>query len=48
MLQAFRDRLLGHDTLEAAYLDLVRNGARGTPPLFLNQLVHVILRAALA
>ena len=41
---AFRDHLLRHRTLEAAYLGLVRDGAAGTPPLFLNQLVHVILR----
>lgn len=44
---AFRDRLLGHKTLEAAYLDLVRNGAHNIPPIFINQLVHVILRNAL-
>jgi uncharacterized protein DUF6352 len=47
MLIAFRDRLLRHKTLEAAYLDLVRHGAGKTPPLFVNQLVHVILRNAL-
>jgi hypothetical protein len=41
---AFRDRLIAHRTVEAAYLDLVRRGVRGTPPLFMNQLVHVILR----
>jgi hypothetical protein len=46
-LLAFRDRLLRHPTLEAAYLDLVRRGAGRTPPLFVNQLVHVILRNAL-
>jgi hypothetical protein len=44
---AFRDRLLRHETLEAAYLNLVRRGVGATPPLFLNQLVHVILRNAL-
>lgn len=44
---AFRDRLLRHPTLEAAYLDLVRNGAGTVPPIFVNQLVHVILRNAL-
>src|ERR1700742_3491639 len=44
---AFRDRLLRHPTLEAAYLALVRDGMGGTPPIFLNQLVHVILRNAL-
>ncbi len=47
MLIAFRDRLLRHKTLEAAYIDLVRDGAGKTPPLFVNQLVHVILRNAL-
>lgn len=44
---AFRDHLLRHRTLEAAYVDLVRHGTGSTPPLFLNQLVHVILRNAL-
>jgi hypothetical protein len=40
----FRDHLLRHKSLEAAYLHLVRSGVGRTPPLFLNQLVHVILR----
>ncbi len=44
---AWRDRLLAHRTIEAAYLDLVRRGVGKTPPLFLDQLVHVILRNAL-
>jgi hypothetical protein len=43
---AFRDQLLNHRTLEAAYLDIVRRGTK-VPHLFLNQLVHVILRNAL-
>lgn len=43
----FRDHLLRHKTLEAAYVDLVRRGVGRTPPLFVNQLVHVILRNAL-
>ena len=47
MLIAFRDHLLRHKTLEAAYVDLVRRGLSKTPPLFVNQLVHVILRNAL-
>jgi hypothetical protein len=47
MLRAFRDRLLRHGTLEAAYLDLARTGAGGTPPMFLDHLVHAILRNAL-
>jgi hypothetical protein len=46
-MMAFRDRLVGHKTVEAAYLDLVRRGVGNTPPLFINQLVHVILRNAL-
>jgi hypothetical protein len=41
---AFRDRLIGHRTIEAAYVDLARNGVGRTPPLFVNQLAHVILR----
>ena len=47
LMLAFRDRLVGHKTLEAAYADLARGGIGNTPPLFLNQLVHVILRNAL-
>lgn len=47
LMIAFRDRLIQHATLESAYADLVRNGAGSTPPLFVNQLVHVILRNAL-
>jgi len=47
MLIDFRDHLLRHKTLEAAYADLMRRDLRRTPPLFLNQLVHVILRNAL-
>src|SRR5262245_3391376 len=44
VVNAFRDQLLAHKTLEAAYCDLVRRGIGATPPLFINQLVHVILR----
>jgi hypothetical protein len=47
LLIAFRDHLLRHKTLEAAYTELVRRGLSGTPPLFISQLVHVILRNAL-
>jgi hypothetical protein len=43
----FRDLLLCHPTLEAAYLGTVRSSAINLPPLFMNQLVHVILRNAL-
>jgi len=44
LMIAFRDHLLAHPTLEAAYLALMRRGAGRMPPLFINQLVHVILR----
>jgi Family of unknown function (DUF6352) len=47
VILAFRDHLLRHPTVEAAYLALMREGAAGTPPLFLSQLVHVMLRNAL-
>lgn len=47
LMIAFRDHLIHHKTLEAAYVGLVRRGIGSTPPLFLNQLVHVILRNAL-
>jgi len=43
----FRDHLVRHPTLEAAYLALARRGAGSIPPLFLNQMVHAILRNAL-
>ncbi len=40
---AFRDRLLGAESLEACYASLFK-GTVDTPPLFIEQLVHVILR----
>jgi len=42
-----RDVLVAAPTVEAAYLRLVRSDLSGTPPLFMAQLVHVILRNAL-
>ena len=45
-LLAFRDHLLAHGTIEEAYLTLFRGGVR-VPPLFLEQLAHVILRSIL-
>jgi len=42
----FRDRLLAAPTVESAYLAFLREGAP-PPPVFLNQLVHLILRNAL-
>ena len=47
ILVGFRDRLLNRKTLEACYVDLIRSGVDKTPPLFINQLVHAILRNAL-
>jgi hypothetical protein len=47
LLIAWRDHLLAYPTIEAAYLALVRKGTGKTPPLFLNHLVHLILRNAL-
>jgi uncharacterized protein DUF6352 len=44
LMIAFRDRLTACKTVEAAYLDIVRQGVGTTPLLFINQLVHVILR----
>lgn len=46
--RTYRDRLLAKPTIEAAYLDLIENGLSGIPPLFLDQLVHVLLRHILA
>jgi hypothetical protein len=43
---ALRDALLAAPTLEDAYIRLVRQ-SMAVPPLFLAQLVHVILRTAL-
>jgi hypothetical protein len=43
VMLAFRDQLTGHATLEAAYLDIVRRNLR-FPHLFLDQIVHVLLR----
>jgi hypothetical protein len=44
---AFRDLLLSQRTIESAYLHLVRNGFGSTPLLFVNQIVHAILRNVL-
>ncbi|MEA2930902.1 MAG: hypothetical protein QOG38_3330 [Hyphomicrobiales bacterium] len=43
---AFRDLLMRYRTVEATYLNVVRSGLR-IPHIFLNQLVHVIMRNAL-
>jgi hypothetical protein len=46
LMIAWRDHLVRHVTLEAAYLDIVRC-ARKFPHIFINQLVQVILRNVL-
>ena len=46
VMVAFRDHLARHRTLEAAYLDIVRRNLK-FPHVFLNQIVHVILRNVL-
>ncbi len=40
----FRDHLVRHETIEAAYLALFRGGAVDLPPLFVDQLAHVVMR----
>ena len=43
----FRDRLVGAATLEACYAELFGTENVDIPPLFIEQLVHVILRSVL-
>lgn len=47
VMLAFRDRLLAAPTLEAAYFALFRSGDVTVPPLFIDQLVQLILRGML-
>jgi hypothetical protein len=44
---AFRDRLAAAGTLEACYIGLFKGGRMDVPPLFLDQLVHAIVRNVL-
>ena len=44
----FRDRLVAAGTVEAAYLNIFRDGAAGVPPLFVDQLAHVLARHVVA
>jgi hypothetical protein len=46
ILLSWRDHLVRHRTLEAAYLALVREGFR-FPPLFIDQIIQAILRNVL-
>lgn len=43
----FRDRLLAAGTLEGAYSGLFRAGSVDIPPLFIEQMAHVVLRNVL-
>jgi hypothetical protein len=47
LLLRFRDRLIAAGTVEACYAGLFRGDAIDIPPLFIDQLVHVILRNVL-
>ena len=44
VLLGFRDHLLAHGTLEAGYLALFGGAGPFVPPLFIDQMVHAILR----
>jgi hypothetical protein len=44
IILAYRDHLARHRTLEAAYLGLFEKDAITIPPVFIDQLVHLILR----
>ncbi|MEM8957763.1 MAG: DUF6352 family protein [Pseudomonadota bacterium] len=44
VLLRFRDHLLAAGSIEAAYAGLFRKGAITIPPVFLDQMVHLILR----
>ncbi len=44
---AFRDRVMGEASLEAAWLALFREGVGQTPPILLQMLTHLVARAAM-
>ncbi len=44
VLLRFRDHLAAHGTIEAAYSALFTGGAIAIPPVFIDQMVHLILR----
>ena len=43
----FRDRLLGSETIEACYLGLFAGKGVDVPPLFVEQLAHILIRNVL-
>ncbi len=44
----FRDLLASHGTIEGAYASLFQSGSITIPPVFIDQMVHLILRNILA
>jgi hypothetical protein len=44
---SFRDLLVKAKTVEGAYVQLMRDGNKHLPPVFIDQMVHVILRNCL-
>ena len=47
LLVSFRDHLLHHKTLEAAYIGNLHRGLGAITPLFIHELMHVIFLNAL-
>lgn len=47
ILLRFRDHLAAHGTLEQAYAALFTGGTKSIPPMFIDQMVHLILRSIL-
>ncbi len=47
MLLSFRDHCVKHKTIEKAYLNLFTSGKIQIPPMFIDQMVHLILRNVL-
>lgn len=47
VMLAFRERLLAAPTLEAAYLDIFRDGNVTVAPVFIDQLAQIIMRGIL-
>ncbi len=43
----FRDRLVQAGTVEACYLGMFRDGVAGVPPLFIDQMAQVVVRAVI-
>ncbi|MEQ8227313.1 MAG: DUF6352 family protein [Rhodospirillales bacterium] len=44
VLLGFRDHLISCGTVEACYLDIFRQGGVNIPPLFVDQMAHVVTR----